>query len=1059
MAIGSSSGGDVAIIVKVDAEGTVSFFDALGQKLQEVETKSAKAGEGFTKAQTKLVSFASAADLAQKAFGLMGRAFDALEHGSNVDDIATSFDNLSNRAGVASDVLLNKLDKAFDGTIAKTDLMKQANELLLGNLDPGKFEVIAQAARKFAEVTGGSAKDGMNALGDSLLRGNDKALKTLGIVVDNTRAIEDYKNKLNIHNRVLSETEQVEAHREANLKALAEQSSKLGTVTTDAGDRVNQLKAAFENEYNQTTQNISNNLILLQTLGDLVAMLGTFTEMVGETINALQGHDQSVNTAATFLKNYVERVWEGYNASEAYTLAITDSAEAVQKMGAQAQTAAPKVNQLGEAFAEQARKRQEQLKKEADAQILQQKGIQAAENLAKANKEIQASIEKLTGSGGFSELARGIAYTFEQLDEGNITAQQAGVALSEMKDQFANTEDGARRFAGALQDGKRIADEWFKDGQEDLKKYNELMAEAGGDSEKFLDKLFGGSKAGGSESLMSVGEVILTGLGAAFSSDAVKDAWAQSIEAALSAAMQIAMSHGLKGNDYKKITDSLAGSIADAFLPGSGPVASALADGIFSVFQSHDSGGTKARKAIDRYFSDLFNADELTVVINNQLSKIKDLDFGGKNFGNAGAGFFDTLQSQAAPVQQAFQGVADAVTQMLGQSAEYGTNLAAVLANNLGGSLNNLQLLVQATGKSFEDLGNAIIQSMMAGEISVQEAAAGLQQLQNLMQKGIPGAIGAVDQAWKNMQAAGEKGGRALLDSVGDVAAEAAELGIKTLPQLEQALINTFHVPQGEAQKFFEALSIAGVRSFDDLLHASNATLIAIAANYEDLIKGLNAGFASANSADETTPNFSTPVIPAASHISSTGSSSSTKAADTAKENAKKQREAIDQLLQSSADYTTILKAMTKGTVSEAEANMELLAMRNQAIVLLKAQTAAHKALDEAERKHKTNLEDYLGAVAKADKAVTDFQAGAEGLKEGVNDGSFLLPAEFKVSVDAGGLDIRGVADLASHLVALPLTKTFTLKLNVVGSAKDKDIISRAASSFGSDVGPGQGTR
>jgi hypothetical protein len=1099
MAFGQAN--DVEITIKADAAGALAAFDNVGNKLGELALKSDKAGEGITRSQGKILAFNSTLELVHKTLDGMNRGFEFLERGAQVDDIASSFDNLSRRAGVTSDVLLNKFSAALGDTISKTEVMEKANELLLGHLDPSKYELVAQAARKFAEVNGGSVKQALDGVTNSLLRGDDRFFKRIGVIIDNNRALDEYAKKMNIVGRTLSEAEQVEAHRDANLKALNEQQSKLSKVVEDAGDKVAKLKAAYKDEFDQVARNIANDETLLKLLNDLVKVMGEVPKLLSETIKGLQGQDSEVNRGIGFLKDYTVGLVTGKGAIVAYRDAMLDSAKAY---GEQLKASEKSAGQLKfEAITKQIAARLEgerqkaakdaadkeaaaervRLKADEDARIAREKAITATTKYAEANKQLDEQIRKLTSSGGLTELQFKIKDIFADGAEGVIGPKKMQEALRELQSEYPRTSEGVQQLADDIQVGFKAAEEAIQhatDAQKDYQKQqDELKAAAQQDGEEFgsifaqavtsavsgnLSQALGdvmsgiASKVGG-----EAGKVLGEQMGGAFGAGFGGPVGA-AIGSVIGARLNSDIQKALKGNGKDLFGDALA-------LP-TGGLSYLIADKLFGG----DSEGTAARKKADKYFADLFDANRISVVIGGQLTQLHDLVFSGNQ--DLTSGVYSGLSDGA---RAAFDAIGMSMEKLIGISSDLGVNLNSVLAGNLGGDLNNLQLVVEATGQSFEDLGNTIIQSMLMGDISVQAAAAELQQLQNIMQKGIPGAVGAVDRAWKNLQSAGEKGGRALLDSISDVAAEARELGASTLPQLQDMLVNTFHVPRGEAQKFFDALSIAGVNSFDDLLHASNATLIAIAANYENLIKGLNAGFQSAQPPADgdsvtDTPNFTTPRIPSGGGAARGGGSSGKSAADKAKEDAdkraaalKSQNDAIDNAVQASKDYDAILKQVAAHELDSAAASAQLLGLRTKATELIKAQTAAHKALEAAEAKAAkgnksaaASLQDLFFNASQADQALSDFQKGAAGLKDDIVNSNLLLPNNFNVTVtgDGQGLKVTDIQSLVAGLNSLPLTKTFTLRLQVAGSDRDKNIISKlSAAAFTGPVGQGQPTR
>ena len=156
-----------------------------------------------------------------------------------------------------------------------------------------------------------------------------------------------------------------------------------------------------------------------------------------------------------------------------------------------------------------------------------------------------------------------------------------------------------------------------------------------------------------------------------------------------------------------------------------------------------------------------------------------------------------------------------------------------MLADNLGGSLNNLQLLVEASGKSFEDLKNATVEAFLDGKLSALEAQTALNGIAQVAQKGIPDGIGQVSTAFDNLKAAGTKGGRALVDALQDIGFEAKELGQKDLSQVITTLQATGKYSAAEIQQVFDALKASGITSVDQLTKATVDQLLPVLSQLE----------------------------------------------------------------------------------------------------------------------------------------------------------------------------------------------------------------------------------
>jgi hypothetical protein len=312
-----------------------------------------------------------------------------------------------------------------------------------------------------------------------------------------------------------------------------------------------------------------------------------------------------------------------------------------------------------------------------------------------------------------------------------------------------------------------------------------------------------------------------------FGGDELGNSIAQSIEGSLADTVSQAFEGG-NSDDFRKIFANLGGKLGSYFGPIGEVLGTELFDKIFSIFDKPDSPGTKARKSIDKLFADLFDANRLSVVVGDELRNIKDLDFSGREFGNPEAGFFDIFKSLPDAARAAFLGVAQAFTELSGNSQEFAGNIAAALTNNIGGSLNNLQLLIQASGVSAEELQGKLLQAFLDGEIAALEAQSAINGIAQTMQVGIPDGIGLTIQAFNNLVNAGVKGGRASTDALRDIGAEARELSITSIPALMAQLESTGEFTAQEIKQVFDALAAQGIDTIDELTNATDGQLLAV---------------------------------------------------------------------------------------------------------------------------------------------------------------------------------------------------------------------------------------
>jgi TP901 family phage tail tape measure protein len=273
-----------------------------------------------------------------------------------------------------------------------------------------------------------------------------------------------------------------------------------------------------------------------------------------------------------------------------------------------------------------------------------------------------------------------------------------------------------------------------------------------------------------------------------------------------------------------KFGQSTAGTIKAALTYATFGFGAFIPDSVFTDMFG-ESAGTSARKAADKFFADAFDKNRLSLVINGQLQEITDLQFTG----NQDGGLFSTLENDA---KQAFEGVGMAAEMSLGIATDLGVNLGNVFANNVGGELNNLQLLLEAAGMTAEAMKSSVVQAFKDTDLSATEAFKALQAVQEVTQKGIPGAVGATEKAFENLIGSAGRG-LALIDALGDLGAEGLEKGTKGLEGLKQELIASGKFSREEVQKLFNAIGNTGIQTLEELRDVSDETAIAIAANLE----------------------------------------------------------------------------------------------------------------------------------------------------------------------------------------------------------------------------------
>lgn len=852
---------DITIKVKVDAQGAVTLLDATGKAIKKTGEEAEKAESSFNAFGSVLQGIAQG--VGQQLYNtlkqLPGVIVDFAKRGSEVDDIAQAFKRLSDSAGTTADVFLSQLQEATAGTISKFDLMQRANEALNAGLRPDQLNTVAEAARALGETFGGDLKTNFDGVLDSLQRGNDTFLKKKGILVDNKRAEEEYAASLNTTRENLSELEKAEANRLAVTRALQGEIDKVGSVTLDTGDAFSRFDAIFSDAYDSVSEAIGTNKELntaLIELGNTLRSIdgGTFIQAINTALTELIKTANAAITSFSILKGLVDatatrtlpdiiRNFDAIAGAAIFKAIIPQQfqkiTEGVLGIGAATKSVSTDILKLNSEYiaklqqvesqtkanlipTETARKLQEELKNAyvksgGSAQTFGLLLERTTGKIKDTNKEQKTLIDLN------KEYSTKIKDVIEQEHDHIISTEQADRALKDLQKTYDASTKSAGNFGAIQQHVVSELDDVAKHAEElhlELEKgFQNSLVDLGKSLFEGSDAIKGALTNVGSTggALIAAGlkteltNILPASLGVV--AGPLGTLIGSTIGSSLTKRVNEDIDLLLQGKGRRPTKDLL-----DSIFPGLGTGLDAVVgDKLFKG----DSAGTTAKKGADKYFADLFNASRLSVVIDGQLKEVKDLVFSG----NQNGGLFESLSEST---KNAFSGVGAAFESLLGIDSDLGVNIGNVLANNIGGSLNNLQLLVQATGQSFEDLKEQTVNAFLDGKLSIDDANSALAGLAQVAQQGVPDGIGLIDVAFQNLEAAGTKGGRALIDALQDIGYEAKELGIRDFGGLQAELQKRMPQATDEINKLFDALQTNGISSIEQLTSATAEQLLPV---------------------------------------------------------------------------------------------------------------------------------------------------------------------------------------------------------------------------------------
>lgn len=238
----------------------------------------------------KVAGVVGAATLAVKA------ALNLEREAEEVKAINAQFELLGHNAGVATDALKKGLVEAANGLADDTDLLRAANKALIEMGGSAKdLPQTLELARKVTSVFGGELVDNFENLNHAIAAGQSRALKNMGIIVDQKKAYEDYARSIGVAVGALSEA----GKQQAMLNAVLAQGQK-------AFKGVN--PAAKETQDTMTQMSVA-----VKQMGETLTLF--FDKIFGSTIRASL---KEVSSAVTGFKDFiVARFGEGAEQSEA----------------------------------------------------------------------------------------------------------------------------------------------------------------------------------------------------------------------------------------------------------------------------------------------------------------------------------------------------------------------------------------------------------------------------------------------------------------------------------------------------------------------------------------------------------------------------------------------------------------------------------------------------------------------------------------------------------------------------------------------------------------------
>lgn len=262
----------IEVQIVLDNGSVVKGFAKMEQAAEQAgktveKSFSGKVTEELSQKVNNLAGFFSdipgpvkAATIAVTAFGLATKeAFDQVVKGEKLKLIETQFQNLSASVGIASDQLSTRFRESLGGLADDSEAFQVLNEGIskLG-ANANQLPEVFELARKASNLFGGEAIDNFRKIEEAIASGNTKALKDIGLKVDQKKALDDFAKSIGTTADLLNESGRQQAILNAVLQKGEERFKAIALENGTATESLTKLKVTLNNIGDEIAIKVSN---------------------------------------------------------------------------------------------------------------------------------------------------------------------------------------------------------------------------------------------------------------------------------------------------------------------------------------------------------------------------------------------------------------------------------------------------------------------------------------------------------------------------------------------------------------------------------------------------------------------------------------------------------------------------------------------------------------------------------------------------------------------------------------------------------------------------------
>lgn len=199
---------------------------------------------------------------------------EAIQLGGTVETLTNSFNKLTASAGVTQ-LTLQSLRDATQGTVADIDLLKAANQALLLNIPVEEFDQLAAAAVNLGHAMGIDARNAIESLTTGVGRQSKLILDNLGVVFQASEAYDWYAETLGKTSNQLDESEKRLGWQTYAIEQIMKKSEELGDITSETQLAQERWNAGLKNLSTSMGNFLKIFQPILPAISALMPMFGT----------------------------------------------------------------------------------------------------------------------------------------------------------------------------------------------------------------------------------------------------------------------------------------------------------------------------------------------------------------------------------------------------------------------------------------------------------------------------------------------------------------------------------------------------------------------------------------------------------------------------------------------------------------------------------------------------------------------------------------------------------------------------------------------------------------